>query len=173
MKTVLLIPLGEIDGRILTEIAIALEKTFPFKTTTAKPAEIPPEAFHARRRQYHSSSILNVLSHLKNGHDLILGITDVDLFVPSLNFVFGEADILRGTAIISLKRLGQEFYKLKPDEGLFVQRAVKEAIHEIGHLCGLEHCHDKRCIMSFSNSIRDTDRKGPDFCKSCRERLGY
>jgi archaemetzincin len=92
--------------------------------------------------------------------------------VPELNFVFGEADVFSGATIISLARLRQEFYGHPADRRLFQERAVKEAVHEISHACGLDHCPDPDCIMYFSNSIRDTDRKGPGFCRTCKETLG-
>ncbi|MFN3479990.1 MAG: archaemetzincin family Zn-dependent metalloprotease [Thermodesulfovibrionales bacterium] len=173
MKTILLIPIGDINTEILGEVSKAIENTFPFKASTGKILKIPERAFNSRRNQYHSTIILNELSKNKRESDLVLGITDVDLYVPQLNFVFGEADILRGIAVISLTRLREEFYRARPDQKLLIERAIKEAIHEIGHLCGLDHCHDRRCIMYFSNSIRDTDIKGPGFCKPCRVRLGF
>lgn len=173
MKTIAIIPVGDVSRESLSELARAIGNTFSFKTKISEAVKIPERAYNPKRRQYHSTMLIEELSRLKKEADLILGITDVDLFVPQLNFVFGEADILKGVAVISLTRLREEFYRSRPDKKLFVERAVKEAIHEIGHLCGLDHCHDRRCIMYFSNSIRDTDIKGPGFCKSCRVRLGF
>lgn len=173
MKTIAIIPIGDVNRENLSKIATEIKNTFSFRTKVSEVLKIPERAYNPKRRQYHSTIIIEELSKLRKGTDLVLGITDVDLFVPGLNFVFGEADILKGIAIISLKRLRQEFYKLRPDQNLLVERAIKEAIHEIGHLCGLEHCHDRRCIMYFSNSIWDTDMKGPGFCKSCQIKLGF
>jgi hypothetical protein len=91
---------------------------------------------------------------------------------PGLNFVFGLADPSSRCAIISLARLYPEFYGQPRNPGLFKARAVKEAVHELGHLLGLGHCPDPACVMAFSNSLGDTDRKGPGFCAPCRELLG-
>ena len=96
--------------------------------------------------------------------DRVLGLVDMDIFAHELNFVFGEADVAGGKALISLKRLRQEFYGLPKNENLFRERALKEAVHELGHTYGLRHCPNPACVMHFSNSLHDTDLKGWDFC---------
>jgi len=101
----------------------------------------------------------------------MLGIVDVDLYMPELNFVFGEADVTHGVSVISLVRLRQEYYGLPKNEKLFLERALKEAVHKLVHTYRLGHCGDTGCIMHFSNSLRDTDIKGPDFCPRCKLKL--
>jgi len=102
-------------------------------------------------------------------YEKILGIVDHDLFVPELNFVFGEAS--SRAAFISLTRLRQTFYRLPEDQSLFHRRVLTEAIHELGHTYGLGHCGNPRCVMFFSNRLSDTDRKGPEFCPKCGKNL--
>ncbi|MFQ6038426.1 MAG: hypothetical protein ACE5LV_07400 [Candidatus Aminicenantales bacterium] len=93
------------------------------------------------------------------------------MYVPQLNFVFGEAELEGHFDVISLIRLRQSFYGLPENRGLFLERAVKEAVHELGHTFGLRHCPDPRCVMHFSNSLLDTDRKEASFCTRCRKLL--
>lgn len=102
--------------------------------------------------------------------DRLLGVTDLDLYVPSMNYVFGEARLPGRVAIISTYRL-----KDTTSHGgaeLLSVRAVKEAVHELGHTLGLTHCTNPSCVMSFSNSLEDTDRKGEDCCEACSRKLG-
>jgi archaemetzincin len=127
-----------------------------------------PEGFS----QYPGASFLAALAAARPpGDEVILGVTGVDLTAPGLNFVFGLADPPSRAAVISLARLYPEFYGQPRNPALFKERAVKEGVHELGHLLGLGHCPDPACVMSFSNSLADTDRKGPGFCKPCREKL--
>jgi archaemetzincin len=171
MKIVLK-PIGDIDSILLEKLKERLNQTF------GCPVEIPlgnfnlKKAHDAGRKQYLATKLLSQLK--KSGGakgDKVLGIVDVDLYAPGLNFIFGQADTAAGTAVISLSRLRQEYYGLVSDEELFIERAVKEAVHELGHTFGLEHCPDSKCVMHFSNSLADTDWKGAAFCGRCRPKL--
>jgi archaemetzincin len=97
-----------------------------------------------------------------------LALCDFDAYSGHLNFVFGEAYVDGRVSAIYLPRLRQEFYGLKPDESLFYQRIVKEAVHELGHAFGLNHCQNIRCVMHFSNSLYDTDIKTSHLCNVCK-----
>jgi len=128
------------------------------------------QAYNPERNQFFSSKLLDSLGKPK-GEERIVGIADVDLYVPRLNFVFGEADAISGTAIVSLYRLRQEYYGLTPDDALFLERATKEIVHELGHTFGLKHCSNNKCVMHFSNSLADTDFKEAYFCPECRPKI--
>jgi len=128
------------------------------------------QAYNPERKQYFSSKLLASLKKSER-EERVIGIADVDLYVPRLNFVFGEADIISGTAIVSLCRLRPEYYGLASDEALFLERATKEIVHELGHTFGLGHCPNNKCVMHFSNSLADTDVKEAHFCSKCRPKI--
>lgn len=125
-----------------------------------KSAAIPPEAFNAQRGQYRANALLDVARKRKAPH--VIGVTGLDLYAGNLNFVFGLAELPGRAAVVSFYRL-----HFGADEETFKARAVKEAVHELGHTLGLRHCANPRCVMSFSNSLADTDRKARRFCREC------
>ncbi|MEO8657775.1 MAG: archaemetzincin family Zn-dependent metalloprotease [Bryobacteraceae bacterium] len=127
----------------------------------------PVNALDPVRRQYHSTKILRDMAALGNG-SRVLGVTEYDLFVPILTYVFGEAQLPGRYAVVSLHRLHDEFYGLPPDEAVLRQRLLKEALHEIGHTFGLRHCADWRCAMASAHAVELLDVKEPQFCSSCR-----
>ena len=163
--------IGSVDMDVIE--SIQRELCDKFAGTTCEILEhtmpVPQDAYNASRNQHHSTSILARIQDYveKSQADRVLGVTEVDLYVPRLNFVFGEAQCPGRNAVISLFRLKPEFYGQPPNRNLFVERSVKEAVHEVGHTLGLVHCSNSACIMFFSNSILDTDRKKLAFCERC------
>jgi predicted Zn-dependent protease len=103
--------------------------------------------------------------------EILVGVTDVDLYIPILSFVFGEAQLGGHIAVVSYHRLHQQFYGLPRDDSLLRERLVKEAIHEAGHTRGLTHCDDYDCVMAASHAVEWLDLKGAGFCASCRGRI--
>ncbi len=170
MARITLIPIGAIEPELLAQLKQSLEQTFAAMVEVGPQMDKPDYAYSPRRGQYLSPLILTAIGELA-AEGKMLGVADVDLYAPGLNFIFGQADLKLGIAVISLCRLRQEHYGLAPDKELFSQRAIKEAIHEIGHTYGLTHCGDEACVMHFSNSLADTDRKEASLCQKCHSKL--
>ena len=113
--------------------------------------------------------ILQRLERISDPDARVLAVTDCDLFVPVLTFVFGEAQLDGNCALVSTARLREEHYGMPPREDLLRERLVKEAVHELGHTFGLRHCPDWRCVMTSSHAVERLDIKGAEFCRACRE----
>jgi len=171
-RKIILRPLAQIDSRITGILKQGLEQTFNCPVEIKAQISNLDDAYEPKRKQYLAPRLLATLRsfNMESG-ERCLGIVDIDLYSPGLNFIFGEADIGSGVAIISLYRLRQKCYGLPPDEGLYQSRAIKEAIHELGHTYYLSHCPDAKCVMHFSNSLADTDIKEASFCQKCQQRL--
>ncbi len=163
--------IGLVDVDIIQNMQKRLCTMFPDTTCIIvnHVMHVPEEAYNQRRHQYNSTKILMRIRDHVQGLDVdrVLGVVEADLYASRLNFVFGEAECPGKVAVISLFRLRPEFYGHFTDEKLFVERCVKEAVHEVGHTLGLSHCRDSSCVMFFSNSISDTDHKASSFCDRC------
>jgi len=126
-------------------------------------------AFDRARRQYDSSTLLLELLQAPPADAFrLLGVTGVDLFVPVLTFLFGEAQYRGMGALVSTHRLRPEFYGLPPDPELLRERLFKEAVHELGHTYGLVHCPVPGCVMNTSTDVADIDAKSALYCGTCR-----
>lgn len=171
-KKIYLAKIGHGENRITEYLIENLKVIYPFEFVSCEIHIEVESAFNPIRNQYLSTPLLLQLEKRKPKDALmVLGIFDKDLYADGLNFIFGQAEPSQGIAIISLCRLRNEFYSLKEDYELLKIRALKEAVHELGHLFGLSHCGESNCVMFFSNSLMDTDKKSCNFCKRCAVKL--
>jgi archaemetzincin len=165
-----IIPLGEVPKKILERVKEELRSTFRIVSEIAPVEKLPKSAFNQFRNQYRSERILDFLE--RNFEGRILGITKEDLYTEGLNFIFGQAKMKGRVAIVSIARLDPTFWHQPKDNELMEKRTVKECIHEIGHTLGLGHCNKKGCVMTFSNTVGEVDRKTKFLCDMCKLQLG-
>lgn len=173
MTPVLLVPIEPVDYAALDALVKPLELALGSPVHLHRTNEINPNsAFDPSRKQYNSTIILSLLlQRFPNSTNKILGITALDLFVPVLTYVFGEAQLGGSTCLVSTHRLDDVMYGLPPNRSLLRERLLKEAIHELGHNFGLIHCRSYECAMHSSTSVEEIDLKHATFCSDCRRQI--
>jgi archaemetzincin len=168
MKKLQLLPVGNVDARLLGWLRQALHEKFRVPTDVLAPTLDPAFALHAERQQFHSSEILAAMQRYINGDTWrLLGVTERDLYIPILTFVFGEAQMGGPGAVVSYHRLAQEFYGLPHDLDVLANRLLIESVHELGHTLHLIHCQEYRCAMAPSHAVEWIDIKDSGFCEEC------
>jgi len=169
---VLVAPFGPAPGTVLSAMEAALREAFRLPVQRLDAIEEPALAFSPARGQWGSVAFLEaLLSRVPPDVSRFLGVTERDLFVPVLSFVYGQAQLGGKVAVVSLARLRPEFHGLPAAPAVLARRAATESVHEVGHTFGLVHCLDRRCPMSLSIDLPDLDGKTETPCAACRALL--
>jgi archaemetzincin len=173
MNLVHLLRVGTTDVSLLETLREALPLCLPVACEILPFQFDPAPSYHLERQQFHSSELLQRMQSLVEHRDWrFLAIADIDLYIPILKYVFGEAQIGGPCAIVSSYRLRQEFYGLERDDALLRERVLKECVHELGHTLDLHHCQDYRCAMASSHAVEWIDLRENTLCGSCRSLVG-
>ena len=158
------------DHSYLEELESFIFSTFHLRTRRRELKIALKDVFDPNRVQYNSSLILRqLIMKPPPNAEKILGVLDVDLFIPILTFVFGEAQLKGIGAVVSAHRLHNRFYGLPENRELTTDRLLKEAVHELGHTFGLIHCLQANCVMNASTYVENIDQKSAEFCPLFRK----
>jgi archaemetzincin len=173
LQNITLISFGYLEKDFLEKTAEAVNREF-LKPVNIREGHIDLSEFYdPARRQYNGNTLLKQVDSISNPDSLkTLGLFSVDLFIPILTFIFGQAFLGGRTGIASLYRLSNERYGMAPDNLLLLDRFQKEVIHELGHTFGLIHCHQPTCVMRSGTYVEDIDQKEQHLCAKCRGGLG-
>ena len=170
MPDIYIVPIATPPAHWLTPLEKAVRKCYglPVKRMLHCTIDIE-QAYDPDRRQYNSSQILlQLIRSAPPGTAKILGVAAVDLFIPILTYVFGEAQLDGIGALVSLHRLNSRLYGLPENDQLLRERLNKEALHELGHTFGLLHCSTPKCALNASTYVEDIDQKSDRICHECR-----
>jgi len=171
-ENISLISFGYFDRGLLDKVSVFVEHELGFPVRIREGFLDLSEFYDPARRQYNGTSLLKKIeSDFADANTKTLGLFNVDLFIPILTYIFGQAFLNGNAGIVSVYRFGNERYGMKPDPELLASRLRKEIIHELGHMFGLIHCTDPVCVMRSGSYVEDIDQKGHDFCNSCRQKL--
>jgi archaemetzincin len=163
-----LAPVAFSNRQLLDKITESLKMTFNTYVGKISLSIDTDSLYSYDRRQYYSTGFIEQ-SASQTGHisGKIILMTELDIYVPVLTFLFGEAQLNGKHSIVSVFRLHEEFYSGETNNELLFERTIKEVYHELGHNFGLIHCHDWDCVMHSSNSVEEVDIKGNSYCKRC------
>lgn len=160
------------EGDLLDSVVETLVAAFGLRVELQPPSFDPELAFDSARGQYNSRILLaQLLRETRPETSRVLGVAGVDLFMPVLTYVFGEAQLDGRAAVVSSYRLDCQLYGLPANRELLLQRLRKEVIHELGHTFNLVHCHQHPCVMMSSTYVEGIDLKSDRFCDRCLDRL--
>ena len=169
LQNITLISYGYFEKDLLEKTAEAVNHEFHCQVSVKEGHLDLSEFYDPARRQYNGNALLKqVDSVFISDSAKMLGLFNVDLFIPILTFIFGQAFLGGCTGIASTYRLNNEFYGLTVDKQLSLDRFRKEVIHELGHTFGLIHCSNSTCVMRSSTYVEDIDQKSDQFCFKCR-----
>lgn len=167
-----ILPLRFSDKNLLENLFSALENSFKIPVLLSSNPFSLDQGMDQLRAQFNSTWILSQLLKAEPEESgKILGVTSVDLFIPVLTYVFGEAQLDGRAAVVSTYRLRDELYGLPRNPEKLKARLEKEAVHELGHTFGLIHCQDPRCVMYASTYAEEIDLKTKEFCNTCSSLL--
>lgn len=167
-----LLPVVGVAAADLDAMERFVAESFGCETRRLPPLAAPTEAHDAHRGQHDATMLLRAALPLcPPDATRLLVVTEHDIFIPMLTFIFGQAQVNGPAAIISLARLRQEFYGLTALRELFLERARKEIVHELGHTFRLVHCADRTCAMSLSINVTNIDVKRDELCAACADML--
>jgi archaemetzincin len=172
LENITLISFGYFDQEILEMIVPDVSREFAIPVRT-KIGNLDLSGFYdPSRRQYNGTALLNKINN-EYASDIskTLGLFNIDLFIPILTYIFGQAFLGGRIGIASMYRLSNDRYGIKTNDTILLERFRKEAIHELGHMFGLIHCSDPVCVMRSSTYVEDIDQKNQVLCSKCRAQI--
>jgi archaemetzincin len=172
-RNITLISFGHFERDFIEEVANAIRQEFLCKVNYFEGHIDLSEYYDPRRRQYDGTKLLKSVDLLSPSESVkTIGMFNIDLFIPILTYIFGQAYLGGKSGIASVYRLKNELYGMRQDERLLRDRFRKVCIHELGHSFGLVHCNAQNCVMKSSTYVEDIDLKEQTFCNNCRKELG-
>lgn len=173
-QAIRLINHGNFEKDFLETIAESITREYHLPASLKEGRIDLSEFYDPMRRQYNGNKLMKELESWSSiNHVKTIALFKVDLFIPILTFIFGQAALNGNIGIASLYRLRNEQYGLKRDDNMLLERFMKVVIHEMGHMFGLMHCHFPSCVMRSSTYVEDIDQKSQHLCSKCRSKIAF
>ena len=172
LPNITLVTFGFFEQDFLEYIVKAVQSEFSCTVNLREGRIDLGDYYDPARRQYNGNTLLKIVDSMSFPDSVkILGLFNVDLFIPILTFIFGQAFLNGRSGIASVYRLSNERYGMPKNEQLLIDRTKKEVIHELGHTFGLIHCDNPICVMRSSTYLEDVDQKRQNLCHNCKAKL--
>jgi len=169
-KIITLVSYGNFEKEFLEEIAQSVRLEFNCNVRIEERHTDLSEFYDPARKQYDGNKLLKKIDTRSSVDSFkTIGLFRVDLFIPILTYIYGQAFLNGKTGIASSFRLNNERYGMPKDDRIVLERFKKEVNHELGHTFGLRHCHVPGCVMNSSTYVEDIDQKGIELCGKCNE----
>ena len=169
---IILVSCGLFENKLLKSVARDVSLEFQWPVHVKECSVDIHQFYNPSRRQYDANGLLKMVSdHAPVEALKVIGMLRVDLYIPILTYIFGQASLNGRVGVVSLYRLRNEHYGLEPDYDLLIERFSKVTLHELGHTFGLIHCNNPVCVMRSSTYVEDLDQKTKSFCYRCMEEL--
>lgn len=171
-QSITLVSYGNFEKDFLRKIAEDVTREFILPVIIEENYIDLSEFYDPNRRQYDGNKLLKEMESVYSSESFkTIGLFRVDIFIPILTYIYGQAILNGSTGIASIYRLKNELYGMKQDENLLLERFKKVVIHELGHTFGLIHCHIPTCVMRSSSYVEILDQKSKNLCTLCRKKL--
>lgn len=161
-------PLGTVSRRDLDGVALRLRQTYGFRVEILPKIGLPKQSWYPPRKRYRAERILDYLDGRREA-EFELGVPRSDISTSSAPYrdwgVIGLGRQPGHVAVISSFRLRANG-KVSP-----LERLERVAEHETGHMLGLAHCPNPKCVMNGLSSHISAIDNAPTLCDECRRRL--
>ncbi len=180
-RTIGILPFGTMSNQEVDSVKNTLASMYGKKVVVLPNQPLPKMAYTTiRYPRYRADSLLRYLSTIRqDGIDIVLGLTNQDISItkyqdgtrnikaPEWKYkdfgIFGLGQVGGHVCVVSSNRLHKNV-----SDKLFYERLNRIAAHEIGHVMGLKHCPQKKCLMNDANeSIRTIDKSTGKLCEKC------
>ncbi|MBD3240533.1 MAG: archaemetzincin family Zn-dependent metalloprotease [Chitinivibrionales bacterium] len=166
------VTIGNIERGLVAWLVRRLTEEMGGSVAFVAALPLPRSAYDPKRGQFRGEAILRLLRDIPLvDAERVVAVVGADCYAGRLNFVFGLAALEGRESLVALPYLCSNYNSRRPSQGEVYERVLKEALHELGHTRGLRHCENPTCVMYFSNTLSDTDRKSHRYCESCKRKL--
>lgn len=174
VKKIIFINLDSVDKNLISNVQKEFEKKFNVETELRDYKIDIQTAYNAERKQYDALKIIEQIDIKPSKEERVFAFTTQNIYSGELSFVFSTTNTSKNIGIISTYYLRLKLGKVLGngkaqvegyvDDELLLNRTMKTLLRNFGRTLGFATSSDKNCVMAFSDTLFDLDKKSMDFC---------